>query len=66
MTHPFVVASPAHISRQTELEEGDDHHDHALVNAGASIGRNCIINTKALIEHDAVSKIIATLLLQLS
>lgn len=27
---------------------------HALVNAGAKVGANCIINTKALIEHDAV------------
>ena len=26
----------------------------ALVNAGARIGSNCIINTKALVEHDAV------------
>jgi UDP-3-O-[3-hydroxymyristoyl] glucosamine N-acyltransferase len=25
----------------------------ALVNAGAAIGKNCIVNTKALIEHDA-------------
>ena len=24
----------------------------ALVNANAKIGKNCIINTKALIEHD--------------
>jgi len=27
---------------------------HALINAGARVGRNCIINTKALVEHDAV------------
>jgi len=26
----------------------------ALVNAGADIGANCIINTKALVEHDAI------------
>ena len=26
----------------------------ALVNANAKIGANCIINTKALIEHDVV------------
>jgi UDP-3-O-[3-hydroxymyristoyl] glucosamine N-acyltransferase len=25
---------------------------HALVNANTKIGKNCIINTKALIEHD--------------
>ena len=27
---------------------------HALINAGARVGRNCIINTKALVEHDAI------------
>jgi len=27
---------------------------HALVNANAKIGKNCIINTKALIEHDCI------------
>ena len=28
-------------------------HD-ALVNVNAKIGQNCIINSKALIEHDAI------------
>ena len=28
-------------------------HD-VLINASASIGENCIINTKALIEHDVI------------
>ncbi len=27
---------------------------HALVNAGASVGRYCMISTKVLFEHDAV------------
>ncbi len=27
---------------------------HSLVNANAKIGKNCIINTKALIEHDSI------------
>ena len=26
----------------------------ALINTNARVGRNCIINTKALIEHDAI------------
>ena len=25
-----------------------------IVNAGARVGKNCIINSKSLIEHDAV------------
>ena len=28
-------------------------HD-AIVNANARIGKNCIINSKALVEHDAI------------
>ena len=27
---------------------------HALINPHAKIGKNCIINTKALVEHDAI------------
>ena len=54
MTLPIVVSPLAHVSRQAVLEEGTIIMHHALVNAGASVGRNCIINTKALIEHDAV------------
>ena len=27
---------------------------NALVNAGAKIGDNCILNTKSLVEHDAI------------
>ena len=27
---------------------------HCLVNPNAKIGKNCIINTKALIEHDVI------------
>ena len=30
----------------------------AIVNAGARVGKNCIINSKSLIEHDAVMEII--------
>ena len=36
------------------LQKGTIVMHHALVNAGAKVGANCIINTKALIEHDAV------------
>ena len=54
ITLPIIVSPLAHVSRQASLEEGTIVMHHALVNAGASVGRNCIINTKALIEHDAV------------
>jgi sugar O-acyltransferase (sialic acid O-acetyltransferase NeuD family) len=54
MILPIVVSPLAHIARQALLGEGTIIMHHALVNAGASVGRNCIINTKALIEHDVV------------
>ena len=50
-----VIRSPlAYISPHAEVAEGTIIMHHALVNAGARVGRNCIINTKALVEHDAV------------
>ncbi|HMS85847.1 MAG TPA: NeuD/PglB/VioB family sugar acetyltransferase [Nitrospira sp.] len=54
MVLPIIVSPLAHVSRQAILAEGTIIMHDALVNAGASVGRNCIINTKALIEHDAV------------
>jgi acetyltransferase-like isoleucine patch superfamily enzyme len=27
---------------------------HALINANVTVGKNCIINTKALLEHDVI------------
>ena len=54
MTLPIVVSPLAHVSRLAMLGEGTMIMHYALVNTGASIGRNCIINTKALIEHDVV------------
>jgi len=54
MVLPIIVSPLAHVSRQAMLAEGTIIMHDALVNAGASVGRNCIINTKALIEHDAV------------
>lgn len=50
-----VIQSPlAYVSSHAHVAEGTVVMHHALINAGASVGRNCIINTKALVEHDAV------------
>ena len=50
-----VIQSPlAYVSPHAHIAEGTIVMHHALVNAGARVGRNCIINTKALVEHDAV------------
>ena len=50
-----VIKSPlAYVSKHAQVAEGTIVMHHSLINAGARIGRNCIINSKALIEHDAV------------
>ena len=56
MTLPIVVSPLAHVSRQATLGEGTIVMHHALVNAGAFVGRNGFINMKALIEdHGHIS-----------
>lgn len=49
-----IVASTAHVSKYASLEEGTVIMHQAIVNAGAKVGVNCIINTCCNIEHDAV------------
>ena len=51
-TLPAIASPHAHISRHAGLEEGTVVFHGAIVNAGASVGRNCIVNSRALIEHD--------------
>lgn len=49
---PCIVSPRAYVSPHAKIEEGSIVMHGAIVNAGARIGRNCIINTKALLEHD--------------
>ena len=49
-----VIASPrAHVSRHAQLSDGTLVMHGAVVNAGATIGQNCIVNSQSLVEHDA-------------
>jgi len=48
---PVVISPLAYVSKHSAIEEGTIIMHRALVNAGAKIGKNCIINTKANIEH---------------
>ncbi len=50
---PIIVSPLAYVSKHAIIEEGTIVMHKAMVNAGATIGKNCVINTKALIEHDA-------------
>lgn len=49
-----LVASSAYVSRYAEIGEGSVIMHKAMVNADVKIGKGCIINTFANIEHDAV------------
>jgi sugar O-acyltransferase (sialic acid O-acetyltransferase NeuD family) len=49
-----VIQSPlAYVSKHAKIGNGTIIMHHAIVNAGATVGENCILNTKSLIEHDA-------------
>lgn len=47
-----IVASTARVSRYATLGEGTVVMHQTVVNAGAQVGVNCIINTFCNIEHD--------------
>lgn len=53
-TLPIIISPSAYVSKHTKIFEGSMVMHHSVINAGAEIGCNCIINTKALVEHDAV------------
>lgn len=50
---PVIVSPNAYKSKYSTVEAGTIIMHHVVVNAGVRIGRNCILNTKALIEHEA-------------
>ena len=50
---PTIISPTAHVSRHAVVGDGTMVMHGAIVNAGAKVGSNCIINTNALIEHDA-------------
>lgn len=50
---PVIISPRAYVSPHTTLGEGTIVMHGTIINAGAKIGCNSILNTKALIEHDA-------------
>ena len=49
---PPIVSPRAYVSRHAVLGDGTVVMHGAIVNAGARVGRNCIINSLSLVEHD--------------
>src|SRR5258708_17783200 len=47
LVHPWAV-----ISQSARLEDGTVVLARVGINAGAQIGKNCIVNTAAVVEHD--------------
>jgi len=50
---PVIVSPKAHVSKHATIFEGTIVMHDVVVNAGCTIGENCILNSKALIEHDS-------------
>ena len=50
---PVIVSPYAYVSPHASLGHGTIVMHGAVVNAGAVVGCNCIINTRALVEHSA-------------
>ncbi|WP_457746349.1 NeuD/PglB/VioB family sugar acetyltransferase [Sulfurimonas sp.] len=53
-TVPTIISPLAYVSKHATLQEGTVVMHHALINAGVKVGKNCIINSKALLEHDVL------------
>ena len=53
---PAIKSPFSHVSKKSFVQEGSIVMHGAIINSGAKIGKNCIINTKALIEHDVTVK----------
>jgi sugar O-acyltransferase (sialic acid O-acetyltransferase NeuD family) len=53
-TLPVIISPRAYVSKYAKIEEGTIIMHDVLVNVNAKVGKNCIINTKALLEHDSI------------
>ena len=51
---PVIISPNSYVSKHAFIGEGSIVMHGATVNAGARIGKNCILNTHSLVEHDAI------------
>lgn len=53
-TLPTVISPNAYVSKHANVGYGTIIMHGAVVNAGVTIKRNCIINSQSLVEHDSM------------
>ncbi len=53
-TLPTIISKFAQVSPHVIIGEGSILMNSVIINSGSQIGKNCIINTRALLEHDVV------------
>jgi len=51
---PVIISPRAYVSKHAVILDGSIVMHDVVINTQARIGSNCIINTKALIEHDSI------------
>ncbi|AWI77207.1 MAG: acetyltransferase [Azoarcus sp.] len=51
---PVMVSPRAYVSRHARVGDGSFVLHGAVINASASVGENCIVNSLSLIEHDVL------------
>ena len=49
---PVLISSTASVSRHAKIGPGTTLGHGVIVNAGSTVGSHCILNSRALIEHD--------------
>jgi sugar O-acyltransferase (sialic acid O-acetyltransferase NeuD family) len=50
---PVVMSPCAKVSRHATVDDGTIVMHGAIVNANAHVGKHCIVNSRALLEHDS-------------
>ena len=51
---PKIKSPYSYISKHSNFDEGTIILHDVIVNANVNIGKNCIINSKSLLEHDVI------------
>lgn len=49
-----IISPRAYVSKYAKVDDGSIVMHDVLINAGCSVGENCIINSKVLLEHDVM------------